>query len=79
MLNFLQNQKLIYFNLFILISFLVFGISNAQRYGQFQNPELVSLFKDWRAFEVPPMKNGVPDYSEASFNQRWETYTVLRE
>lgn len=79
MLNFLQNQKLIYFNLFILISFLVFGISNAQRYGQFLNPELVSLFKDWRAFEVPPMKNGVPDYSEASFNQRWETYTVLRE
>lgn len=79
MLNFLQNQKLIYFNLFILISFLVFGISNAQRYGQFQNPELVSLFKDWRAFEVPPMKNGVPDYSESSFNQRWETYTVLRE
>ena len=79
MLNFLQNQKLIYFNLFILISFLVFGISNAQRYGQFQNPELVSLFKDWRAFEVPPIKNGVPDYSEASFNQRWETYTVLRE
>ena len=79
MLNFLQYQKLIYFNLFILISFLVFGISNAQRYGQFQNPELVSLFKDWRAFEVPPMKNGVPDYSEASFNQRWETYTVLRE
>ena len=79
MLNFLQNQKLIYFNLFILISFLVFGISNAQRYCQFQNPELVSLFKDWRAFEVPPMKNGVPDYSEASFNQRWETYTVLRE
>lgn len=79
MLNFLQNQKLINFNLFILISFLVFGISNAQRYGQFQNPELVSLFKDWRAFEVPPMKNGVPDYSEASFNQRWETYTVLRE
>ncbi len=57
----------------------MFGISNAQRYGQFQNPELVSLFKDWRAFEVPPMKNGVPDYSEASFNQRWETYTVLRE
>lgn len=79
MLNFLQYQKLIYFNLFILIFFLVFGISNAQRYGQFQNPELVSLFKDWRAFEVPPMKNGVPDYSEASFNQRWETYTVLRE
>ena len=79
MLNFLQNQKLIYFNLFILISFLVFGISNAQRYGKLQNPELVSLFKDWRAFEVPPMKNGVPDYSEASFNQRLETYTVLRE
>ncbi len=31
---------------------------------------LTKLFADWRAFETPPMKNGVPDYTAATFKRR---------
>ncbi|MEM6531307.1 MAG: hypothetical protein AAF654_01720 [Myxococcota bacterium] len=27
--------------------------------------DLVTLFKEWRAFETPPLRNGAPDYTEA--------------
>src|SRR6185295_17521911 len=31
---------------------------------------LVALFKDWRAFEQPPLRDGVPDYTAATFARR---------
>ena len=31
---------------------------------------LAQLFADWRAFEHPPMKDGAPDYSAATFERR---------
>ncbi len=31
---------------------------------------LVTLFADWRAFEVPPMREGAPDYTAATFTKR---------
>lgn len=31
---------------------------------------LVALFKDWRSFERPTMKNGVPDYGAAAMQQK---------
>jgi len=34
------------------------GLAQARTYDQ-----LLALFKEWRAFEVPPQLNGVPDYS----------------
>ena len=41
--------------------------------------ELVQLFKDWRAFESPPLADGAPDYSSARFEQRQGEYRELRE
>ncbi|MDA8644116.1 hypothetical protein N9L50_02340 [Flavobacteriaceae bacterium] len=44
-----------------------------------QSDVLVELFKEWRTFEVPPLIDGVPDYSQESFDARQAGYTVLRE
>jgi hypothetical protein len=41
--------------------------------------QLVQLFKDWRAFESPPLANGAPDYSSGRFEQRQGEYDELRE
>ncbi len=39
---------------------------------------LVSLFKDWRAFEAPPLKNGAPDYTAKTFEIRWPKFKELQ-
>lgn len=44
-----------------------------------QSDVLVELFKEWRTFEAPPLIDGVPDYSQESFDARQAGYTVLRE
>ncbi len=41
--------------------------------------DLVQLFKDWRAFESPPLADGAPDYSSGCFEQRQGEYHDLRE
>jgi hypothetical protein len=38
-------------------------------------PELVELFQDWRAFEQPKMKDGVPDYSVAAMSAQYAALT----
>lgn len=40
--------------------------------------DLVSLFKEWRDFEKPPVKDGAPDYTKATFDQRWGDFVQLR-
>ena len=40
--------------------------------------DLVHLFKDWRSFEKPPLKDGAPDYTKASFEKRWPTFKELQ-
>ncbi len=40
--------------------------------------ELVALFEDWRAFETPPMANGVPDYTAETFSRRHEELAGYR-
>lgn len=59
---------------FILFSIPLLG----QKEGPVTRPELVDLFEAWRRFEVPPLLNGVPDYSQAAFNSRAPRYGVLR-
>lgn len=39
---------------------------------------LVSLFKEWRAFENPPLKNGAPDYTVEAFNKRLPGFKKLQ-
>ena len=40
--------------------------------------DLVSLFRDWRAFEAPPMLDGAPDYTAERFAVRQPEYLELR-
>lgn len=35
------------------------------------SPELAQLFAQWRAFEAPPLREGVPDYTAATFARRY--------
>lgn len=63
----------------VLLLFIFCNISFV--YGQDPIPtsDLINLFKDWRAFELPPLKNGVPDYSPQAFEQRQSDFNRLKE
>lgn len=41
--------------------------------------DLVSLFKDWRTFEKPPIRNGAPDYTAETFEKRWPEFKQLQD
>lgn len=41
--------------------------------------DLVTLFQDWRSFENPPITDGAPDYTAASFLKRQEEFLALRQ
>ena len=40
--------------------------------------DLVSLFKEWRDFEDPPLRDGAPDYTTESFERRWPEFQELQ-
>ena len=40
--------------------------------------ELVALFSEWRIFERPPMRNGAPDYTAATFAARYKDFLNYR-
>jgi hypothetical protein len=40
--------------------------------------DLVELFKEWRAFENPPLKDGAPDYTAERFEKRWPEFKKLQ-
>lgn len=40
---------------------------------------LVNLFKEWRAFETPPLRDGAPDYTATTFEQRMPAFKKLQE
>ncbi|MCB9080974.1 MAG: hypothetical protein H6555_04605 [Lewinellaceae bacterium] len=40
--------------------------------------DLVGLFREWRSFEKPPLLDGAPDYTAATFNKRWPAFKKLQ-
>lgn len=40
---------------------------------------LVSLFNEWRKFERPPMLDGAPDYTAATFEKRYEVFKTYQQ
>ncbi|UAM99956.1 hypothetical protein K8354_09200 [Polaribacter litorisediminis] len=40
--------------------------------------DLVRLFKEWRVFENPPLSEGAPDYTKATFAKRWSIFKDLQ-
>ncbi|MFM8393374.1 MAG: DUF885 family protein [Acidobacteriota bacterium] len=43
-----------------------------------RHQDLVELFREWRAFEKPPLLDGAPDYTAGRFAARQEEYRQLR-
>jgi hypothetical protein len=41
--------------------------------------DLVKLFKEWRSFETPPLVEGAPDYTKATFKKRWPEFQKLNQ
>ncbi len=68
-----------------LLPFLLVGLTGCQSTqtpmpskSPAQYSELAGLFKEWRAFEKPPLVDGVPDYTSATFNKRWPQFKTLQ-
>lgn len=40
--------------------------------------DLVALFKEWRTFEKPPLRDGAPDYTAATFEKRHPEFKKLQ-
>jgi hypothetical protein len=58
------------------------GVSTNLVLAQNKNQDyanLVALFKDWRAFENPPLRNGAPDYTQETFEKREPEFKLLQE
>jgi len=52
------------------------GISQQKQINNYTS--LVTLFKDWRAFEKPPLLKGAPDYTVLSFHKRGPAFKRLQ-
>lgn len=63
--------------LLLMFSFICeLGISQQKQTNVYTS--IVALFKDWRAFEKPPLLKGAPDYTAVSFNKRWSAFKTLQ-
>lgn len=70
----------------IVISFVAFFVFNCQPPKKETPPKgasdyasLVNLFKEWRTFETPPLRDGAPDYTATAFEQRMPSFKKLQE
>jgi hypothetical protein len=71
-----------YSSIILFLSILVIGLLPYQAAAQKNSQgyiDLVSLFKDWRTFETPPVKDGAPDYTKETFEKRWPDFKVLQK
>ena len=63
---------------FILLTFLSLLVMQPLQAQQENYNELVSLFKEWRTFEKPPIRDGAPDYTAETFDKRWPQFKALQ-
>ncbi len=69
----------IYRGSFIIMLFAFSILSSTNIYSSDNYEDLVTLFKEWRAFERPPMLEGAPDYTEKTFEKRYESFKEYRQ
>ncbi len=62
----------------LLIYLIVCNLGFSQVIKSSDYTALVSLFKEWRTFEKPPLRNGAPDYTVEAFNKRWPVFKTLQ-
>lgn len=71
-----ENSKLSIY-LLLLLFFSIPLVTLAQNTSSTQN--LVELFRKWRSFENPPLKEGAPDYTAETFVKRTPEFKALRQ
>lgn len=71
-------MKLLRYSIIPFILCLILSCQPAQTQTSDNNPELVSLYREWRAFETPPLREGAPDYTAATFEKRWPEFRKLQ-
>ena len=54
------------------------GQVNQNIQGKKTYQDLVNLFKEWRKFEKPPLREGAPDYTAETFEKRWPEFKKLQ-
>ncbi len=64
------------FILLIFLSCFSFSFQNPEKRDEYR--DLVSLFKEWRNFENPPLLNGAPDYRRETFDKRQTDFNSLQ-
>lgn len=62
-----------------LVILLVTMLMGSSAIAQSRHDDLVQLFKDWREFEVPPIKDGAPDYTAATFDKRYQAFKAYQD
>ena len=62
----------------VIIALLGFQLGISQTKSINKYDVLVSLFKEWRAFEKPPLQEGAPDYTAETFEKRWPEFKKLQ-
>ncbi len=77
-------KKQIFTTLLFIVSFNSFFFSfsilaDTQQNTSQSYQSFVQFFKQWRSFENPPMIEGVPDYTEKMFNQRYQQFVKLKQ
>ena len=63
----------------LIASILLLVAGNAIMADTNSHDVLVQLFADWREFENPPLLDGAPDYTAATFEARQPEYLELRQ
>lgn len=73
-------KQLISFVFFLILLSNVFSVQAHKRpLAAAEYQDLVSLFKAWRAFETPPLLDGAPDYTAATFEKRLPEFKALQQ
>ncbi|HQU71693.1 MAG TPA: DUF885 family protein [Calditrichia bacterium] len=60
-----------------LLFFSLFATSLLAQSANYQ--DLVALFREWRQFEKPPLREGAPDYTAATFEKRYQAFQRFQE
>ena len=67
----MKNSKIFRYFAPALVAFgLAAPAAHAQAPKAAGSEALATLYQEWRAFEKPPMRDGAPDYTAASFERR---------
>ena len=64
----------------VITSLLLFTLASFRPYTEASNDyqDLVALFKEWRTFEQPPLRDDAPDYTVETFEKRQPRFEELR-